>query len=153
MAKSKPTHAQAQLHLQLYDLRREEKMRQAREWFMQNYFPQQPEDMQRLAPPGSKENAFMRMVLSYWDQACLLLNYGLLHEEMFFKTTNEFFLVWERIKPFVPGIRERLCNPYMFENLEQASQRYQKRWEQLAPGYLEAVRQFVQQARKPAAAR
>jgi len=31
------------------------------------------------------------MVLSYWEQACALLNYGLLHEDLFFQTSGEFF--------------------------------------------------------------
>ncbi len=30
---TKPTHEQAQLHLQVYDLRREARLRQARDWF------------------------------------------------------------------------------------------------------------------------
>ena len=30
---TKPTHEQAQLHLQIYDLRRETRLRQARDWF------------------------------------------------------------------------------------------------------------------------
>ena len=34
---TKPTHEQAQLHLQVYDLRREARLRQARDWFQQNY--------------------------------------------------------------------------------------------------------------------
>jgi len=33
----KPTHEQAQLHLQVYDLRREARLRQARDWFAKNY--------------------------------------------------------------------------------------------------------------------
>ena len=67
MPGKRPTPTQARLHLQLYDLRREARLRQARDWFLQNYFPKEPEDMLRLAPPGSPENASMRMVLSYWD--------------------------------------------------------------------------------------
>ncbi len=152
MAKGKPTHAQAQLHLQLYDLRREAKMRQAREWFLQNYSPATPEEAQRLAPPGTEENAFLRMILSYWDQACLLLNYGLLHEELFFQTANEFFFVWKRVKPQVSGIRQFLKNPRMFEDLEKAARRYEKWAERRAPGYLAAVEQFMQAARKTEAA-
>ncbi len=38
MPNRKPTHEQGQLQLQLYDLRREAKLRQARDWFAQNYF-------------------------------------------------------------------------------------------------------------------
>ncbi len=152
MAKSKPTAAQAQLHLQVYELRREPRMRQAREWFIQNYFPAVPEDMTRLAPPGSQENASMRMMISYWDQACLLVDYDLLHEELFFRTTNEFLLVWDRIQKFVPALREHFHNPHLFENLEKISRRCEKWHEQRSPGYLEALRQYQQQLRKTASA-
>ena len=81
MAERKPTHDQAQLQLQLYDLRREATLRQARDWYFQNYFVEKIEDATRIAPPGSQEGTNMAMVLSYWDQACALLNRGLLHEQ------------------------------------------------------------------------
>lgn len=51
---TKPTHEQAQLHLQLYEQRREERLRQAREWYFQNYFPDNFDDAMRLAPPGPR---------------------------------------------------------------------------------------------------
>ena len=44
---SKPTHEQAQLHLQVYDLRREARLRQARDWFQQNYRAETLEDAMR----------------------------------------------------------------------------------------------------------
>ena len=119
MPKGKPTAAQAQLHLQIYDLRREARMRQAREWYIQNYFPTSFEEAGRLTPPGSQENAFTRMVISYWDQNCFLLNYGLLHEELFFQTSGEFFQVWDRVKPLMPVLRQQFRNPHMFSNLEK----------------------------------
>ncbi len=34
----KPTYEQAQLHLQLFEMRRETRLRQARDWFSKNYF-------------------------------------------------------------------------------------------------------------------
>ena len=152
MAKGKPTVAQAQLQLQLYDLRREARIRQAREWYLENFFPETMEDLQRLAPPGSQENVSMRMVVSYWDQACLLANYGLLHEDLFFLTGGEFFRVWERIEPVVGAMRQGFRNPHMFSNLEKAAQRYKKWSERRAPGSLDAMRQYMQQSRKAAAA-
>ena len=88
---SKPTHQQAQLHLQMYDLRREAKLRQARDWFTKNYFVNNIDDVMRIAPMGSEQGAYAGMVLGYWEQACALLNYGLLHEDLFFETGGEFF--------------------------------------------------------------
>ena len=44
----------------------------------------------RLAPMGTENGAFAAMVVSYWEQACALLNYGLLHDDLFFETSGEF---------------------------------------------------------------
>ena len=80
-----PTHEQGQLHLQVYDLRREARLRQARDWFFRNYIAETIEDSRRIAPPGSENGALVMQVLSYWEHACALLNYGLLHEESFLR--------------------------------------------------------------------
>jgi hypothetical protein len=147
MAGRKPTHAQAQLQLQLYDLRREAKIRQARDWFVQNYFVESVEDNSRIAPPGSQEGTYIMMVASYWDQACALLNYGLLHEQLFFETSGEFFAFWDRIKPIVPTIRERYHMKHWLANLEKAANRFEKWVEKQSPGTLDAMRQYTQQMR------
>ena len=107
---TRPTHEQAQLHLQVYEMRREAKMRQARDWFFRNYFPENLDDAMRIAPPGSEAGAFVMMVCSYWDQACALLNYGLLHEDLFFETNGEFYGVWDRFKANIQQGRERFSN-------------------------------------------
>jgi hypothetical protein len=75
----------------------------------------------RLAAPGTENGAFAMMVLSYWDQACAMLNYGLLHENLFFETSGEFFGVWERVKPVVPQARERFVNKQFLAHLEKAA--------------------------------
>ncbi len=94
---TKPTHEQAQLQLKVYDQRREARLRQARDWFFKNYFVETLQDVMRVAPMGTDQGAFAMMVLTYWDQVCALLNYGLLHEDLFFETNGEFFGVWERV--------------------------------------------------------
>lgn len=147
MAERKPTHAQAQLQLQLYDLRREAKIREAREWFMKNYFVESIEDATRIAPPGSQEGTYMAMVMSYWDQACALVNYGLLHEQLFFETSGEFYASWDRIKPVVATIRERYHINHWLANLEKTASRFEKWVEKQSPGALEAMRQYAQQMR------
>jgi hypothetical protein len=143
----KPTHEQGQLQLQLYDLRREAKLRQARDWFTQNYFVDTFEDSMRIAPFGSQEGTYVMMVLSYWEQACAFLNHGLLHEQLFFETSGEFFGVWERIKPVVPKMREMFHQKLFLANLETAAQRFEKFIETASPGSVEAMRQWTQQMR------
>ncbi len=148
---TKPTHEQAQLQLQLYDLRRETRLRQARDWFFQNYFVDSLEDARRIAPPGTESGTLTMMVLSYWDQACALLNYGLLHEDLFFETSGEFFGVWERVRPVIAKMRETFVNRQFLAHLEKAANRYESWSETRAPGHLAAVRQFMKQMRPKAA--
>jgi hypothetical protein len=149
---TKPTHEQAQLHLQVYDLRREAKLRQARDWFQQNYNAKTFDEAMRLMSPGSEAGAFVGMVIGYWEQACALLNYGMLHEGLFFETSGEFFGVWEMLKPTVPEFRQRFADPNLLANMEKAAKRYEEWSEQRAPGHIEAMRQMMQQMRSKSAA-
>ena len=145
---SKPTHEQAQLHLQVYDLRRETRMRQARDWFFKNYHVKTLEDAMRIAPPGTEEGGLAGMVFGYWEQACALLDYGLLHEDLFFETSGEFFGVWERLKAIVPEARERFVNQHFLGHMESAAKRYEAWSERRSPGHVAAMRQFMQQPPK-----
>ena len=142
---TKPTHEQAQLHLQVYDLRREARLRQARDWFFRNYFVESLEDSNRIAAPGTENGALAMQVLSYWEQACALLNYELLHEDLFFETSGEFFAVWERIKPIIKEGREKWANSLFLANLEKAAERFEAWSDSRTPGAIAAMRQMMKQ--------
>ncbi len=149
---TKPTHEQAQLQLQLYDLRREARLRQARDWYFRNYFVNNLEDCMRIAAPGTESGASAMMVLSYWEQACALLNHGLLHEDLFFETSGEFYGVWERVKPVVQQFREQWSNRQAFAHLEKAANRFEAWTENRSPGQIAAMRQFMEKMRPQAKA-
>jgi len=144
---SKPTHEQAQLHLQIFEMRREARLRQARDWFIKNYFVDSFEDAMRVAPFGSEAGTNLMMVVGYWEQACAFLNYGLLHEDLFFETTGEFYGVWERVKVTVPQGREMFKSQTYLAHLEKAAKRYEEWSEQRSPGHIAAMRTFMEQMR------
>src|SRR6266567_4251611 len=144
---SKPTYEQAQLHLQIFEMRREARLRQARDWFFKNYFADNLDDGMRLAAPGTETGTSFMMVVSYWDQACAFLNYGLLHEDLFFETSGEFFGVWDRVRSIVPEGRERFANELFLAHLEKAANRYKKWIDTRSPGAIAAMRQFTKQMR------
>src|SRR6266542_5233530 len=131
---TKPTHEQAPLPLQVYALRREARLRQARDWFQQNYTAETFDDAMRIAAPGTENGAFVGMVIGYWEQACALLNYGLLHEDLFFETSGEFFGVWDRVKPIIKEGRQMFANQQFLAHLEKAAARYESWIEQRSPG-------------------
>jgi len=112
------TYEDANLLLRLYELRREEKLRKAREWFSKNFHVSNLEELQKLCPPGSEENAYVRMVQTYWDMAASFVTNGILHRELFMENSRELLFVWERIRDVVPAWREAFKNPKIASNLE-----------------------------------
>jgi len=142
---TKPTHEQAQLHLQVYEMRREARLRQARDWFFKNYHVQNIDDAVRIAAPGTEGGAFAGMVVSYWEQACALLNSGLLHDELFFQTSGEFFGVWQLVKGIVPQARERFAYKLYLSEMEKAATRYEAWIGKNSPGHIEAMQEYMKQ--------
>src|SRR6516164_8957190 len=150
---TKPTFEQAQIHLQVFEERREARLRQAREWFFANCFANTWEEAMRIAAPGTEGGTNFMMVVSYWEQACALLNYGLLHEDLFFETSGEFFGVWERVKKIVPQARERFANKQYLAHLEKATQRFESWSQHRSPGHLAAMREFMEEMSSQLAAK
>src|SRR5256885_16545602 len=138
-----PTYDQAQLQLKLYDLRRETRLRQARDWYWQKYWADTLDEAMRVAPMGTEAGNFFMMVVSYWDQACAYLNYGLLHEDLFFETSGEFFGVWELAKPMVPQARERLAEKQDLGHLEETAPRYESWIKRMRPGHIPSKRGLI----------
>jgi hypothetical protein len=142
-------HHDAELLLRLYDLRREEKLRQARDWFTREFRVDSFEDFTRRYPPGSQENTFFRMVVGYWDLAASIVNNGLIKEEFFFENTTEFYVVWMKVKPFISAGREAYKNPHVWSNLETLAGKFEKWMAKRAPEALDALRQrFLQMSAK-----
>jgi hypothetical protein len=146
------THEQVNLMLRLYDTRREARLREAREWYAANFYPASVEETMKICPPGSQENAFMRMVVSYWEMVASIVNRGLIDEEFFFENTGEQWIVWERMKVVAPDFRERFKNPHAFENLQKHCERLEAWREKRSPGTSETMRQMFKQMREAALA-
>jgi len=114
-----PTFEDAQLILRLYELRREEKMRTARDWYMSKFFPDKVEDIQAILAPGNPHNAHFRMVVSYWDMAASFAVRGPLNAYLLLESAGELLLVWAKVEPFIEQIREGANLPEFLRNLEE----------------------------------
>jgi len=106
----------AELILKLYDLRREEVMRQARNWYF-TFSPESAEDVAAVA--RGERSAYYRMVTSYWDMACSFVNHGVIDEQMFVDANQEQNFVFAKIQPFIAQIREMANNPAYLAHLEK----------------------------------
>ena len=106
----------ADLILKLYDLRREQTMRDARNWFF-TFDPKTPQDFVEVLT--SDKSGLYRMVVSYWDMACSFVNHGAIDADMFGDANGEHLFVYAKLEPFLPALREAMGNPNMLSNLEK----------------------------------
>jgi hypothetical protein len=123
MAKKATAH-DAQVVMQLYDLRREPEMRKARNWFTVEFWPLSADDVVKVANAfPSQENVWMRQVGGYWDMAASLVLQGAVHEELFLQPgiSGEMFFLFAKIHPFLKEIREKMNNPDVFANIEKVA--------------------------------
>jgi hypothetical protein len=146
------TYQHVDLMLRLYEIRRETRLRQARDWFAANFRATSAEEVTKLCPPGSENNAFLRMVVSYWDMVAGIVNRGLIDKEFFFENSGELWMVWEFVRPIAPAWRAAMKDPQVFAHLEQAAKEMEAWREQRAPGSLEAMRQMLAQMNQTAQA-
>jgi len=118
----KATSSDAQLILQLYDLRREPEMRKARNWWAGQFWPRSADDFLKvLWAMGTPENNWLRQVNGYWGIAASLVLEGALNESLFLKPafSGEMFLIFAKIHPFLKELREKLGDPHAFGDIEQ----------------------------------
>ena len=118
----------AELIMKLYDLRREEVMRQARSWFF-TFQPESVEDIMKTA--RGEHSAYYRMVTSYWDMACSFVNHGAIDEEMFNDANQEHVLVFSKIQPILEQLRAAGKPAYM-QHLEKVVMRMPEAEQRLA---------------------
>jgi hypothetical protein len=118
----KASSTDAQLILQLYDLRREPEMRKARHWWMNEFWPSNADDFLKVAwAMGSQENNWLRQVGGYWGLAASFVLQGALREELFLRPScsGEMFVMFAKVHPFLKDLREKLGDPEAFLDVEK----------------------------------
>jgi hypothetical protein len=106
----------AQLNLQLFDLRREAVLREARAWFVIEF---NPESFSELAAALSGErNAAFRMVLGYWDMAASMVTSGAIDGDAFRAAHGEIFATFSKIQPFLDELRKASGEPEFCRHME-----------------------------------
>ena len=127
----KPTTADAQLILQLYDLRREAEMRKARDWWVGEFFPAERRRLSesRRGPMGTPENAWLRQVGGYWSMARIVCAAGRAERRNVSaarQSAAKCFYLLAKVHPFLKELREKLGRSRTsFGNIEKVVTRYQ----------------------------
>ena len=109
-------HEEASLILRLYELRREETMRKARDWYSLEFNPESIADFDKAM--FSEHSGYLRMVLSYWEMAATLVNHGAISLELFTEANGEHLSVFSKIEPVIGQVRAAF-GPQFLTNLEK----------------------------------
>jgi len=104
--------------LKLYELRRNKKMRAARQWYFSEFAPISAMDIVGLYRTGERASASFRMVTSYWDTAAALVLNGGVDQKMFLDANTEHVFVYSKIADFLPEVREFFREPDFLIHLE-----------------------------------
>jgi hypothetical protein len=121
-----PTHADADLIIKLYELRREPEMRKARKFVMETFWPQSFAEVQAIvAAFGSQENAWLRQVLGYWEMVASFVNRGILDADLLLDSTGELWFVYAKFLPMLEDARKALHPEFMVgtQKAAEATQR------------------------------
>jgi hypothetical protein len=94
----------AVLNLQLFKLRREPVLREARGWFLREFNPESFDEL--IALVRGERNASFRMVVGYWDMAASLVTTGAIDADAFLAAHGEIFATFSKIQPFLADLRQ-----------------------------------------------
>lgn len=107
----------AQLNLQLFDLRREPVLREARQWFLFEFNPESFAEL--LAVVRGERNASFRMVLGYWDMAASLVTTGAIDGDAFRAAHGEIFGTFSKMHPYLAELRAATGEPDICKHMEK----------------------------------
>jgi len=129
--------------LKLYELRSEQTMRKARDWFATVFHPESTQDVLQVLV--GEHSADFRMVASYWDMAAAFVVFGAINDEMFNAINTEHILVYAKLQPFLEEIRAMPgIPPYLYlKHLEPVVQRIPDAEERMA-----AMRRYIKSRRE-----
>jgi hypothetical protein len=104
--------------LKLYELRRDEQLRAARQWYFSQFAPTSGMDIVNLYRGGERASANLRMITSYWDMAASFVLNGGIDRKMFIDSGTEYIFVYAKIADFLQEVREIFREPDYLIHLE-----------------------------------
>jgi hypothetical protein len=131
---AEPTREDVDLLLRLYEMRREETMRKARKFMIEEFYAENGQEFLAKYPPGSEKNAWFRQATSYWDMVGVFIRKGLLNRDLLFETSAEFHIFWEKARATVQDIRKSRNLPFYMKGLEDLATQHKAFLEERAPG-------------------
>ncbi len=117
MMKDAPDHLDADLILKLYDLRREESLRAAREKLTAEFWPKNAKEAVAVTALDHPLNRIYRQVSTYWEMVYRMGRHGIIHGDFLVENNGEGLLLYAKVEPYLTEIRAA-TSPRSFQNAE-----------------------------------
>jgi hypothetical protein len=111
---------EAQLILQMYDLRREAVMRRARTYVVAEFWPQSYDEFKAVVTGyGTEPNAWFRQVLTYWNMVAAMVLRGAVNDQLFYETQTEPYFLWAKFGEHIAQARKDQIDPEFLSHLDK----------------------------------
>lgn len=117
MLKESPDHFDAELLLKIYDLRREEVMRESRNAINRDYWPRTAEEAVEVLRADHPLNRAYRQTTGYWEMVYSMARNGVIHADFLAENNGEGLFLFARVERYLAQIRAA-GNPRAFRNAE-----------------------------------
>jgi len=108
------TTADAEVVMRLYDLRREEALRKARQFMVFEFNPKTLEELRAVSRDArAKENVYWRQALSYWEMAASFVLRGAVDADLFLDCNGEGILLYAKFHHFHAETEKESGNRFM----------------------------------------
>ena len=110
---------QAELILQLYELRREAVMREARSFVGGEFLPKSAKEFVETVTNGGRHGSFVLQVYGYWDMVAAFVHHGALDAMLVHDTCQEMYFQYAKIQPYLAGFRKQMNLPEWLISVER----------------------------------
>lgn len=140
------THDHADLLLRTFEMRREAKLRESRDFMIRRCDARSFEEYNKKYPMGSPGSQHFGKVFGYWDMVCALVDRGLIDKDLFDTCNFEHVALFLKFRSVIEGFRKAMNYPQMLASMERVATSH--------PGFAEMEKSFAKMAeqaqRKPA---
>jgi hypothetical protein len=136
-----PDHYDARIIMQLYDLRRESIMREARAAIASRFRPTNSDEAVAVLKQDHPLNGALRQVVSYWEMVYGMMKWGILHPDFALESTGEGMVLFAKMEPYLSEVRAQKTG-VQFVNAEWVATQTEagkKLMERLRPRFAPAV--------------
>jgi len=119
MKRQKAGFREAEIIMRLYELRRENVMREARSYVGGPFMPQSADDFVAFASKGGKESGYILQVYGYWDMVAAFVLHSALSEPLVYDTCQEMYFQYSKIQPYLKEFREKMGLPEFLQSIEK----------------------------------